>query len=140
LNRYKKTKPAVGFIKNFGIKRGAFGSSVMHDSHNIGVIGADDQSICKVVNTIVKMKGGLVVYGGGKTEISKLHLPFAALMTNEDGQSVAKKYKALTQLVKRNGCKLRAPFMTLSFMGLLVIPHLKISDKGVFDGDKFCFV
>ncbi|VVC04599.1 Adenine deaminase [Candidatus Bilamarchaeum dharawalense] len=135
LNRYKKAKPAVGFIKNFGIKKGAFGSSVMHDSHNIGVIGTDDESICRVVNEIVKMKGGLVVYNG--KQISRQKLPFAGIMTDEDGQKVAKKYETLTKAVKKMGCKLGAPFMTLSFMGLLVIPHIKISDRGVFDVDRF---
>ncbi len=137
INRYKKTKPAVGFIKNFGLKKGAFGASVMHDSHNIGVIGVDDESICKVANEIIKLKGGLVVYDG---RLHSLPLPFAGIMSNEKGEVVARKYKKLSRLVKKLGCKMKAPFMTLSFMGLLVIPHLKISDKGLFDADKFCFV
>jgi adenine deaminase len=138
LNRYKKTKPAVAFIKNFGIKKGAFGSSVMHDSHNIGVVGTNDKSICKVVNQIVKMKGGLVVWDGRKMD--SLSLPFAGLMTDENGEKVAKKYENMTKKVKKMGCKLTSPFMTLSFMGLLVIPSLKISDMGVFDVDRFEFV
>jgi adenine deaminase len=138
VNRYKKSKPAVGFIKNFGIKKGAFGSSVMHDSHNIGVIGTDDESICKVVNRIVRMKGGLVVYDG--RQMNSLALPFAGLMTDEDGEKVAEKYKELTEMVKRLGNKMHSPFMTLSFMGLLVLPHLKISDRGVFDCDNFRLV
>ncbi len=137
INRYRKTKPAVGFIKNFGLKKGAFGASVMHDSHNIGVIGADDESICKVANHIIKLRGGLVVYDG---KLHSLPLPFAGIMSDEGGEAVAGKYKKLSRLVKRLGCKMKAPFMTLSFMGLLVIPHLKISDKGLFDVDRFCFV
>jgi len=138
LNRYKKAKPAVGLVKNFGLKKGAFGSSFMHDSHNIGVVGVDDESIANVVNKISKLNGGLVVYDGKK--IDHLKLPFGGLMANEHGENVAKKYEQLTKKVKQMGCTLRAPFMTLSFMGLLVIPHLKISDEGVFDGDKFEFV
>jgi adenine deaminase len=138
INRYKKAKPAVGYIKNFGLEKGAIGSSVMHDSHNIGVVGADDDAMCKVANRIMEMRGGLVVFDGKK--IHSLPLPFAGLMSGEKGEVVAKKYKYLTQQAKKMGCRLKAPFMTLSFMGLLVIPHLKISDKGMFDVDKFEFV
>jgi len=136
INRYRKTKPAIGFIKNFGLKKGAFGASVMHDSHNIGVIGADDEAICKVANQIIKLKGGLVVWDG---RLHSLPLPFAGIMSSENGEAVARKYKKLSRIVKKLGCKMEAPFMTLSFMGLLVIPHLKISDKGLFDVDRFCF-
>jgi adenine deaminase len=138
INRYKKAKPAVGFIKNFGLKKGAFGSSVMHDSHNVGVIGTDDESICRAANEIIKMKGGLAVYDGGR--VYSLQLPFAGLMSGEKGERVAEKYRELSARVRKMGCRLKAPFMTLSFMGLLVIPHIKISDKGVFDADRFEFV
>ncbi|MFH1785549.1 MAG: adenine deaminase [Candidatus Micrarchaeota archaeon] len=138
INRYKKTKPAIGFVKKFGMKKGAFGSSVMHDSHNIGIVGTDDESICKVANEIIMAKGGLVVYDGKQKYV--LRLPFAGLMTDENGEKVAEKYEKLTKIVKKLGCKMHSPFMTLSFMGLLVLPHLKISDKGVFDVDKFDFV
>lgn len=135
INRYRKAKPATGFIKNFGLKKGAIGSSVMHDSHNIGVVGSDDDSICKVANEIMRIKGGLAVYDGKRMQ--SLPLPFAGLMSGQRGETVAKKYKKLNLLARSLGCKLKAPFMTLSFMGLLVIPHLKISDKGMFDVDKF---
>jgi adenine deaminase len=138
VNRYTNAKPAVGFIKNFGMKKGAFGASVMHDSHNICVIGADEESICKVVNAIIEADGGLAVHDGKRTDVLRLH--YAGLMSDEDGVHVTKKYETLTKMAKRMGCKLRAPFMTLSFMALLVIPHLKMSDKGLFDADKFEFV
>jgi adenine deaminase len=138
INRYKKAKPAIGFIKNFGLKKGAIGSSVMHDSHNIGVVGVDDESICKTANEIIKDKGGLAVFDG--RQMHSLPLPFAGLMSGERGELVAKKYKKLSSLARSLGCGLHSPFMTLSFMGLLVIPHLKISDKGLFDVDKFRFV
>ncbi|MCD6227673.1 adenine deaminase [Candidatus Micrarchaeota archaeon] len=136
VNRYKNTKPAVGYIRGFGIKHGAFGSTIMHDSHNIGVIGADDKSIVKVVNTLIRIKGGLAVLYNN--HLSILRLPYAGLMTN-DYHRASQQYKKLTNVVKRMGCKFKAPFMTLSFMGLLVIPHAKISDKGLFDCDKFDF-
>jgi len=138
VNRYHNAKPAIGFIKNFGIKKGAFGASVMHDSHNICVVGVDDESICKVVNAIIEADGGLAVHDGNKTNVLRLH--YAGLMSDEDGVHVTKKYETLTKMAKRMGCKLMAPFMTLSFMALLVIPHLKMSDKGLFDADKFEFV
>ncbi len=133
VNRYKDRKPSIAYIKGFGIKKGAFGSSVMHDSHNICVVGTDDGSITKVVNKIISMKGGLATYDGKKIYSAKL--PFAGLMT--DSLKIAKKYEKLTEIVKKMGSKFRAPFMTLSFMALLVIPHAKISDKGLFDVDKF---
>ncbi|MFH0884466.1 MAG: adenine deaminase [Candidatus Micrarchaeota archaeon] len=138
INRYRKAKPAVGFIRDFSIRRGAFGSSVMHDSHNIGVIGADDESICTTANAIIANKGGLAVYDGKRVRV--LPLPYAGLMSGERAESVAKKYEGLKQIVKRMGCRMKAPFMTLSFMGLLVIPHIKISDRGLFDGDRFGFI
>ncbi|HSB47554.1 MAG TPA: adenine deaminase [Candidatus Bilamarchaeum sp.] len=138
INRYENARPAIGFIKNFGLGKGALGSSVMHDSHNIGVVGADDESMCRVANEIMRMRGGLAVFDGKR--MLSLPLPFAGLMSGEKGEAVAKKYKGLSALAGRMGCRLKSPFMTLSFMGLLVIPHLKISDRGMFDADKFEFV
>jgi adenine deaminase len=138
INRYRKALPAVGFIKGFGLKRGALASSVMHDSHNIGVIGADDESICRAANAIINMKGGLAVFDGKKT--STLPLPFAGLMSGEKAEAVARNHAQLIKALRPLGCRMRAPFMTLSFMALLVIPHLKISDKGLFDADRFGFV
>ena len=137
VNRYKDTKPAVGFIKNFGLKKGAIASSVGHDSHNIIAVGTDDESLCNAVNAVIESKGGMVVYDG--ETVYTLPLPVAGLMSNGDCFEVAEKYSELDKLAKGLGSKLRAPFMTLSFMALLVIPKLKLSDKGLFDGEKFEF-
>ncbi|MEO8663866.1 MAG: adenine deaminase [Ignavibacteria bacterium] len=136
--RYKNGKPAIAFIKNFGLKKGAIASCVAHDSHNIIAVGVTDADICNAVNAIIENKGGISVSHGGKTEV--LPLPVAGIMTNEDGYIVAEKYIAIDKLAKELGSKLHAPFMTLSFMALLVIPQLKLSDKGLFDGSKFEFV
>lgn len=138
INRYKKARPAVAFVKGFGLEKGAIGTSVMHDSHNVGVVGADDDSICRVANRIMEMKGGLAAFDGKRT--LSLPLPFAGLMSGEPGEEVAAHERMLVRAAGRMGCAMKAPFMTLSFMGLLVIPHLKISDIGLFDGDKFAFV
>ena len=144
INRYHKTLAAVAFIKNFGLKDGAIASSVAHDSHNIIAVGVDDQSICKAVNLIVKEQGGIsCVYPSDKLGWleSVLPLPVAGLMSNEDGYKTADAYTAIDKMVKEDlGSTLSAPFMTLSFMALLVIPHLKLSDMGLFDGDRFEFV
>ena len=139
VNRYGNFWPAKAFIKNFGLKKGAIASSVAHDSHNIVAVGVDDESICKAVNLIIEKKGGISAVGHGTKMI--LELPVAGLMSNEDGYKVAEAYTAIDNMVKKElGSTLSAPFMTLSFMALLVIPHLKLSDKGLFDGDKFEFV
>ncbi len=138
IERYKNSKPAIGFIKNFGLKKGAIASCVAHDSHNIIAVGVTDVDICNAVNGIIENKGGISVSSEGKTEV--LPLPVAGIMTNEDGYIVAEKYSKIDSLAKELGSKLRAPFMTLSFMALLVIPQLKLSDKGLFDGKEFKFV
>jgi adenine deaminase len=140
VNRYNNNAPiAKGFIKNFGLKQGAIASSVAHDSHNIVAVGVDDESICNAVNLIIKEQGGVSAVSTTKQIV--LGLPVAGLMSNEDGYTVAKKYTAIDKMVKEElGSTLTAPFMTLSFMALLVIPHLKLSDKGMFDGDRFEFV
>ncbi len=137
LNRYEKAKPAVAFIKNIGLKTGAFASSVAHDSHNIVAVGTDDEAITQAVNAIVGSKGGVAVVKDGKAEV--LPLPVAGLMSNADGYQVAARYEALDNMLHEMGATLRAPFMTLSFMALLVIPDLKLSDKGLFDGRTFQF-
>lgn len=137
VNRYKNAPVAKAFIRNFGLKKGAIASSVAHDSHNIVAVGVDDENICKAVNLVIKNKGG-VSYVGEKEMI--LPLPVAGLMGTEDGYEVAKKYSAIDKAAKDLGSKLSAPYMTLSFMALLVIPHLKLSDLGLFDGDKFEFI
>jgi len=136
-NRYEKAKPSVAFIKNFGLKRGAIASSVAHDSHNIVAVGTTDDAIVKAVNNIVEAKGGVTVVS--ETTSKTLELPVAGLMSNNDAYEVAEKYHLLDKMAHDLGSPLRAPFMTLSFMALLVIPELKLSDKGLFDGNKFSF-
>jgi len=137
INRYLNKKPAVAFIKGFGLKKGAIASSVAHDSHNVIAIGVNDKDICDAVNALINTKGGIAVNSGKNIEI--LPLPVAGIMSNGDGYEVAEKYSKINKLPKELGCKLHAPFMTLSFMALLVIPALKLSDKGLFDGNKFQF-
>lgn len=139
VNRYDNKAPvSVGFIKNFGLKHGAIASTVGHDCHNIIVVGVDDSSITTAVNTLVDSKGGICcVDEQGK--VSELPLPIAGLMSDEKGTIVAEKYSAIDKKAKKMGSELRAPFMTLSFMALLVIPSLKLSDKGLFNGQKFEF-
>jgi len=138
VNRYTDAPPAVAFIKNFGLKEGAIASSVGHDSHNITVVGVDDVSIAEAVNMIIAQRGGLSAVN--KINKRVLPLPVAGLMSNEDGYAVAEDYIKIDQQSKEMGSLLRAPFMTLSFMALLVIPSIKLSDKGLFDGDKFEFI
>jgi adenine deaminase len=138
VNRYGDFPPSLGFVKNFGLKKGAIASSVAHDSHNIVAVGVDDEDICRAVNLLVACKGGLsVVYDDGD---AVLPLPVAGLMSNEEGLTVARTYSRLDHLAKQLGSFLGAPFMALSFMALLVIPKLKLSDKGLFDGEAFHFV
>ena len=140
VNRYHNAPIAKAFIKNFGLKKGAIASTVAHDSHNIVAVGVDDESICKAVNLLIEQRGGVsaVSPDGGDLEGAVLPLPVAGLMSNEDGYKVAADYTAIDKFVKEElGSKLAAAFMTLSFMALLVIPHLKLSDKGLFDGDTF---
>ena len=135
VNRYYDAPVAKAFVKNFGLRRGAIASSVAHDSHNIIAVGADDESLCRAVNLIIENRGGISVVDGEKEML--LPLPVAGLMSAEDGYDVAKKYAGMDAAAKGLGSKLSAPFMTLSFMALLVIPHLKLSDKGLFDGAAF---
>lgn len=139
VNRYKEAPVAKAFIKNFGLKQGAIASSVAHDSHNIVAVGVEDETICRAVNLVIEKKGGLSAVSNSKEAI--LALPVAGLMSQEDGYKIARAYTALDKMVKEElGSTLTAPYMTLSFMALLVIPHLKLSDKGLFDGDRFEFV
>ena len=138
INRYTKAPMAKAFVKNFGLKQGAIASTVAHDSHNIIAVGIDDESICKAVNLVIKTKGGVSCVSPQREMI--LALPVAGLMSNEDGYHVAESYIAIDKMVKNElGSTLEAPFMTLSFMALLVIPHIKLSDLGLFDGDRFKF-
>ena len=139
VNRYSNAPVAKAFIKNFGLKKGAIASSVAHDSHNIVAVGVDDKNICKAVNLVIEQQGGVSAVNNKKEMV--LALPVAGLMSNDNGYKVADSYTAIDKMVKNElGSTLSAPFMTLSFMALLVIPHLKLSDKGLFDGDKFEFV
>lgn len=137
VNRYQPAPAALGFIRNFGFKSGAIASSVAHDSHNIIAVGVDDESICAAVNAVIREQGGISVVKGDEVQV--LPLPVAGLMSHLDGYEVAAQYSALDKAAKALGSQLGAPFMTLSFMALLVIPHLKLSDKGLFDGDTFQF-
>jgi len=138
VNRYHTTPIAKCFIKNFGFKKGAIASSVAHDSHNIIAIGTTDESLCKAINLVIKESGGISCVDGENSLV--LGLPVAGLMSADDGYAVAKSYTEIDAMAKSLGSKLQAPFMTLSFMALLVIPHLKLSDKGLFDGDQFSFL
>jgi adenine deaminase len=135
-DRYKDSDPAVGFIAGFGLKKGAFATSVAHDSHNIIAIGVSDNDIEEAINTIVSCKGGMAVVNGNSKMI--LPLPVAGIMSDKPVKEVADIYTKLSDMVKQLGCSMDAPFMSLSFMALLVIPELKMSDKGLFDGKKFC--
>jgi adenine deaminase len=138
VNRYKDTSIAKAFIKNFGLKQGAIASSVAHDSHNIVAVGIDDESICEAVNLLIDCKGGVSCVKENTQLV--VPLPVAGLMSNEDGYHVAQQYSLIDKAAKDAGSTLASPFMTLSFMALLVIPHLKLSDLGLFDGDGFEFV
>ena len=138
VNRYKEAMPAISFIKNFGLKSGAIASSVGHDSHNIIAVGVDDASICRAVNLLIMAKGGISAVNG--TEELVLPLPVGGIMSPDDGYEVAEAYTKIDKMAKEMGSSLKSPFMTLSFMALLVIPDLKLSDKGLFDGQRFEFV
>jgi adenine deaminase len=138
VNRYYQAPVAACFIRNIGLKEGAIASSVAHDSHNIVAVGVDDESIAQAINLVIKEKGGVSCYSTKEAKV--LGLPVAGLMSTDDGYEVAKAYTAIDALAKQLGSPLSAPFMTLSFMALLVIPHLKLSDKGLFDGDRFAFL
>lgn len=137
VNRYNNDKPALAFIKNFGIKEGAIASSVGHDSHNIIAVGVSDEMICKAVNLIIKNKGGICALSNSEEKI--VSLPVAGIMSDKDGETIAKQYSELDAMAKQLGSQLNAPYMTLSFMALLVIPSLKLSDKGLFNGKTFEF-
>lgn len=137
-DRYKDSPPAVGFIKGFGLKEGAMASSVAHDSHNIICVGVNDNDIIPAINEIIRGKGGLALATNGRVDY--LPLPVAGIMSDKPVREIAEIYQKLTLLAGEKGCRLQAPFMTLSFMALLVIPELKIGDKGLFDGRKFRFV
>ena len=137
VNRYNDQKPSIAFIKNFGLKEGAIASSVGHDSHNIIAVGVSDKAICKAVNLIIENKGGICAVSNSKSKV--VSLPVAGIMSDASGEIIGKQYAALDKMAKALGSTLHAPYMTLSFMALLVIPSLKLSDKGLFDGTSFKF-
>ena len=137
VNRYQNQQPAIAFIKNFGLKEGAIASSVGHDSHNIIAVGVSDEAICKAVNLIIENKGGICAVSNSEQKI--VSLPIAGIMSDKDGKTIGLQYAELDKMAKQLGSSLHAPYMTLSFMALLVIPSLKLSDKGLFNGSTFKF-
>ncbi len=138
VNRYADAPPAVAFIKNFGLKKGAIASSVAHDCHNIVVVGTSDEEICNAVNLIISHRGGICAVDGTRSKV--LGLPVAGIISDKDGWETGRLYQEIDAMAKNLGSSLKAPFMTLSFMALLVIPDLKLSDKGLFSGKNFAFV
>jgi adenine deaminase len=139
VNRYAGAKPAVAFIKNFGLRRGAIASSVAHDSHNVIAVGTNDDDLAAAVNLVMDSQGGLSAVCKEERVAEVQPLPVAGLMATGTCGEVATAYSKLDSLVKAWGSPLRAPYMTLSFMALLVIPNLKLSDRGLFDGARFEF-
>jgi adenine deaminase len=137
VNRYNKAPVAKAFIHRFGLSEGAIASTVAHDSHNIVAVGVDDESLARAINLLIECKGGVSCVSKGKEVV--LPLPIAGLMSGDDGYAVAESYTAIDRAAKDLGSTLAAPFMSLSFMALLVIPSVKLSDKGLFDGDTFQF-
>lgn len=137
VNRYQYAEPSIAFIKNFGLKEGAIASSVGHDSHNIIAVGVSDELICKAVNLLIENKGGVCAVTSSEEKV--VPLPVAGIMSDKPAVEIGKAYAELDAMAKQLGSKLRAPYMTLSFMALLVIPSLKLSDKGLFDGNTFKF-
>lgn len=138
VNRYQNAPPAVAFIHNFGLKKGAIASCIAHDSHNIIAVGCSDEEICSAVNLLIEHRGGIAAVNGSEKQI--LPLPVAGIMTNADGYLVARQYEEIDAFAKQLGSHFSAPFMTLSFMALLVIPEIKLSDKGLFDAKQFSLV
>jgi adenine deaminase len=138
VNRYEDRPPAVGLIRGFGLKKGAVASTVAHDSHNVIAVGASDEDLCAAVNAVIERKGGLAVACGDFREI--MALPVAGLMSGTGAGEAAALFSRLQGRVRELGSPMRSPFITLSFMALLVIPRLKLSDKGLFDGDRFAFI
>jgi len=138
VNRYENAPPAIAFIKNFGLKKGAIASSVAHDCHNIVVVGTSDEEILSAVNLLIANTGGICAVNGNDKKY--LTLPVAGIMSDQNGWEAGRLYQEIDAMAKELGSGLKAPFMTLSFMALLVIPDLKLSDKGLFSGNSFSFV
>ena len=138
VNRYRRTKPSVAFVKGFGLSKGALASSIAHDSHNIVAVGVSDEDLLAAMNSVINCRGGLAFAADGHVEM--LPLPVAGLMSDMSCEEVAQRYTELDHAAKSLGCQLRAPYMTLSFLSLPVIPSLKLTDRGLFDVDRFDFV
>jgi adenine deaminase len=136
-NRYQPSNPAIGFIKNIGLKSGALASTVSHDSHNIVAVGTSDSEIVSAINQIIESKGGILACEKERTCL--LSLPVGGTMSDDIGSVISKQYEEIDAMAKELGSTLKAPFMTLAFMSLLVIPRLKLSDKGLFNGSTFSF-
>ena len=135
LHSYGFMASAVFWITTFGLKRGAIAGSVAHDSHNIVAVGTNDEDLCAAINLVIAEKGGISLAAGRHHRV--LPLPVAGIMSDADAYTVADAYATMDREAKDLGSPLAAPYMTLSFMALLVIPHLKMSDRGLFDGDAF---
>jgi adenine deaminase len=136
-NRYQPSIPAIGFIKNIGLKIGALASTVSHDSHNIVAVGTSDEEIASAINQIIDSKGGILACEGKRSCL--LALPVGGTMSDSEGSIISRQYEEIDAMAKEMGSTLKAPFMTLAFMSLLVIPRLKLSDKGLFNGSTFTF-
>ena len=137
VNRYENSKSSIAFIKNIGLKEGAIATSIGHDSHNIIAVGVSDEAICKAVNLLIDNKGGICAVSDDSEKV--VPLPIAGIMSDQNAETIGKAYSELDEMAKDLGSKLHAPYMSLSFMALLVIPSLKLGDKGLFDGDTFKF-
>jgi len=139
VNRYEDAAPAVAFIRGFGLQEGALASSVAHDSHNVVAVGTSDAAIARAVNAVIDAQGGISAASASETRV--LPLPIAGLISDRPYDEVARRYTTLSRFAQDAlGSAMDSPFMTLSFMALLVIPQLKLSDQGLFDGDAFDFV
>jgi adenine deaminase len=138
VNRYEDAPPSLGFIKGFGLKGGAIASSVAHDSHNIISVGTNDKDMCRAINAIIRHKGGVCVVNDDMENV--LPLPVAGIMSDSSYEEVSRSYGEMDRLSKALGSPLKAPFMTLSFMALLVIPEIKLGDRGLFDVGRFEFI
>ena len=136
--RYDRKQLFVGFVKGFGIKKGAVATSISHDSHNIIAVGVSDDDLLSAINAIIDAKGGICF--SRKGEVDLLPLPIAGLMSDKSAEYVAEKYASIEKLIKANGSRLSSPLMNLSFLALLVIPDLKINERGLFDFKTFAFV
>lgn len=135
MSRYDNGKPVIGFAQGFGYKKGAIAESIAHDSHNIIAVGASDEDLFHAINLLIGLKGGIVAVDGDESEFVKLEV--AGLMSNKTGENLIKEYSKLREFTSKLGSSFQSPFMTLAFMSLLVIPKLKLSDKGLFDVNEF---